>query len=137
MWIKVSAALLLVCMILGLLYSYERRAANKANTKVAVAEQQAQEAVQELTKAKLSFRIDLDAISEAQKQKDNIVLQTQKVKEKVDEVAKQVEAKQLSDADADTQLLNSMWEVYCQGSLDSIDSSRCPHSSNKSKSSSK
>lgn len=120
---------LLLCVgVLSFLYIHERDSVKVAKAQVAPAIQAAQEATQELQKAQVSFRIDLDAIAAAQKAKQDVTVQTEKVKERVDEVAKQVDAGTTSDAAADAQLLDSMRQVYCQGSLDSIDSSRCSDS---------
>lgn len=120
---------LLLCVgVLSFLYIHERDSVKVAKAQVAPAIQAAQEATQELQKAQISFRIDLDAIAAAQKVKQDITVQTDKVKERVDEVAKQVDAGTTSDATADAQLLDSMRQVYCQGSLDSIDSSLCSDS---------
>lgn len=115
---------LIMITILGLLYSYERHSGAKAKAEVTQMTEVAQNLSQDLTEAHASYRIDLDAISKVQGEKDNIVAKTTVIKEKVDAVSAKVEAGQLSDAAADAAYYDSMWETYCQGSNDPACSAR-------------
>lgn len=135
MWTKIRdyliAAFFLSFLLLGVLYGLQRHSLVKARGEAKEAVQQAQEASQALTEARLSFRVDLDAIDKTQKAKEGLVENATKVKEKVDEVAKKVEEGKLSDAAADAQLLDSMWEAYCKGANDPTCSARSPSSRHK------
>lgn len=111
-------ALLVVIGLLVLLYGFERHSAVKARAEATVATQAAQTISQQLTEAHESFRVDLDAISKAEKAKSVILTNATKAKEKVDDVAAKVEANQLTPDASDAAYYNVMWEVYCQGSPD-------------------
>lgn len=113
----------LLCLC-GALYGLQRHSLDKARGEARVAKEQAQNASQELTKARLSFRVDMDAIKNVQKAKDSLSQEATRIREKVDAVAKQVEDGQLSSAVADNYYLDSMWETYCQGTHDPSCSTR-------------
>lgn len=112
------ALLVLVAIVLGGLYAYEKHSGTKAKAQVAQVTQVAQSLSQELTEAHASFRVDLDAISKTQGTKDQIVAKAISIKEKVDATSAKVQAGQLSDAAADAAYYDSMYEAYCQGSDD-------------------
>ena len=118
------ALLVLVAIVLGGLYAYEKHSGAKAKAQVAQVTQVAQSLSQELTEAHASFRIDLDAIAQTQGNKDLIMAKAISIKEKVDATSVKVQAGQLSDAAADAAYYDSMWEAYCQGSNDPACSTR-------------
>jgi hypothetical protein len=128
MWLTlrdyVIGFVLITILILSGLFAYEKHSAAKARGLAKVAVQTSQKLSQELTEAHQSYRVDLDAINANVEQKIDIVATTKKIEEKVNAVSKQVEVHQVSDADADTVYVASMWEAYCKGSSDPACSTR-------------
>lgn len=122
---------LLLIVLLGCLYGFERRSSVKAVAEAKVATDAAVGLSEDLQKAHDSFRIDLDAIQTAQDQKDELTEKAKQVEEKVDAIKQKVDKGQLSSAAADAAYLDSMWETYCQRQTDPACSTRSPRSGHK------
>lgn len=115
---------LILLGILSIGYGWERHSAIKAKADMAVYKEAASELSGQLTTAHESFRFDMDAVSNSQKQHEQIQTRVTEVKEKVDAVSKKVKAGQISTVDADSAYLDSMWETYCQRQSDPACTSR-------------
>ncbi len=120
----ILGAFLLAIGVLLTMYTVEKHSAAKAKADVAVYKEAASDLSGQLTTAHQSFRFDMDAVENANKNHDQIQTRVTEVKEKVDAVSKKVKAGQISSSDADSAYLDSMWETYCQRQSDPACTSR-------------